>query len=146
MIPAATNVVSIRTFGGRFLDLAVLAKLDTTRVTDAGSTRTVLIVSGVLVLVSGALIAATVWFWRNTVPDPDALESLAFFEERVVDGVEDAEAAGRQRRPQLERRTRTGQRSGGHLRLHRGTRNRDSSDLREVTESPAGDRRRRRER
>lgn len=75
----------------------VLANLDTTRVTDSGSTSTVLIVSGVLVLAAIVLIVITVWFWRNTVPDPDALESLVFFEERVVDGAHDPDGPARQR-------------------------------------------------
>lgn len=82
--------------GGVF-DSVVQASLDTTRVTDAGSTRTVVIVSGVLVLVAFALIGVTVWFWRNTVPDPDALESLAFFEERVVDAADDGDAIQQRR-------------------------------------------------
>lgn len=73
----------------------LIAKLDTTRVGDAGSTRTVLLVSAVLVIFAFALIGVTVWFWRNTVPDPDALESLATFEERVIDGTEDPEVERR---------------------------------------------------
>lgn len=66
-----------------------IANLDTTRVTDSGSTSTVVIVAGVLVIVAFVLIGFTIWFWRNTVPDPDALESLVFFEERVVDSAPD---------------------------------------------------------
>lgn len=76
---------------------AIVANLDTTRVTDEGSTRTVMIVSGILVMAALVLIGITVWFWRNTVPDPDALESLVFFEERVVDSVTEPDAVQRKR-------------------------------------------------
>lgn len=80
----------------------LLASLDTNRVTDEGSTRTVMIVSAVLVIVAIALLAVTIWFWRNTIPDPDALEPLAFFEERVVDGADEVVSAPRQRRRRTE--------------------------------------------
>lgn len=78
--------------------VSVSANLDTTRVTDDASTRTVMIVSLVLVIVAFVLIGVTLWFWRHTVPDPDALESLAFFEEKVVDGAEDVTVSDRRRR------------------------------------------------
>lgn len=81
-------VLAVSNVGGVLRPLLV-ANLDTTRVTDEGSTRTVMIVSLTLVAVAVVLIAVTLWFWRRTVPDPDALESLAFFEERVIDATED---------------------------------------------------------
>lgn len=59
-----------RTFG-------VLADLDTTEMSDSGSTRTVLAITLVLVIAAFVLGAVTVWYWRNTVPDPEALAPLA---------------------------------------------------------------------
>lgn len=82
---------------------SLVANLDTTRVTDAGSTRTVMIVSLVLVSIAVVLIGVTVWFWKHTVPDPDALESLTFFEERVVDGTEEVSVPRRERRHHIGR-------------------------------------------
>lgn len=100
---------NLRSFGGS----SVVANLDTTKLTDDGSTRTVLVVAGVLVVAAFVLIGVTVWFWRNTVPDPDALESLAFFEERVVDGTQDPDVVQRRR---LARATPEGDRFQGlHL-------------------------------
>lgn len=94
VVVLAADVLS----SGKAFLLAVLANLDTTSVGDAGSTRTVLFVSAALVLAAFVLIGVTVWFWRNTVPDPDALESLAFFEERVVDGTEEIGVTEKRRR------------------------------------------------
>ncbi len=87
---------------GEFFAQTFLANLDTTRVTDEGSTRTVLIVSIALVVVAFVLIGVTIWFWRRTIPDPDALEALAFFEERVVDGTEEISVPRRSRRHHTE--------------------------------------------
>jgi hypothetical protein len=120
---------------GSAIDSLLHASLDTTRVTDEGSTRTVMIVSGGLVVVALAVIGVTIWFWRNTVPDPEALESLAFFEERVVDGSEDADTVQR-RRPALSEREPI-----ERGRLHLPHRNR--VDRGESSEEPHGDRRRR---
>lgn len=98
------QTVGVMSFGAEVLSsgkaslAAVLANLDTTSVGDAGSTRTVLFVSVALVLAAFLLIGVTIWFWRNTVPDPDALESLAFFEERVVDGTEEIGTTEKRRR------------------------------------------------
>lgn len=55
----------------------VAAQLDTTEVTDSGSTRTVLAITVLLLLAAGVLAAITYWYWKNTVPDPEALASLA---------------------------------------------------------------------
>lgn len=90
----------------RSIVASVVANLDTTRVTDEGSTRTVMIVSLALVAIAVVLIGVTVWFWRHTVPDPDALESLTFFEERVVDGTEEVSALRRERRHHIGRHPR----------------------------------------
>lgn len=133
-------VANLLSLGGVF-DSAILANLDTTRVTDEGSTRTVLVVSGGLVLVAFIVIGVTVWFWRNTVPDPDALESLTFFEERVVDGADDDAVAQRRREPRSEGGA--GHRDGMHVpRRHRA----DplvEGDRTESARRPSKDRRRR---
>lgn len=55
----------------------VIAKFETTQVSDAGSTRTVLAVTFLLLVAAVALASVTVWYWKNTVPDPEALASLA---------------------------------------------------------------------
>ena len=58
-----------------------------------------MIVAAVLVIASFVLIAVTVWFWRNTVPDPEALESLVYFEERIVDSTSEPDESQRRRVP-----------------------------------------------
>ncbi len=50
--------------------------IDTESVSDAGSSITVLVVSLALVALGLALLAVTIWFWRLTRPDPDALGPL----------------------------------------------------------------------
>jgi hypothetical protein len=136
-------VANLLSLGGVF-DAAVLANLDTTRVTDEGSTRTVLVVSGGLVVVAFALIGVTVWFWRNTVPDPDALESLTFFEERVVDGAEDDVVAARRREPRSEEGS--GHRDGMHLpRRHRAGQVVEGDRTESAQRSPKNRRRRHRD-
>jgi hypothetical protein len=66
----ALNLQVNRVFG-------VVAQLDTTQVSDAGSTRTVLAITFLLLAAAVALAVVTTWYWRNTVPDPEALASLA---------------------------------------------------------------------
>lgn len=56
--------------------LGMLAELDTTELSDSGSTRTVLAITVILVIAAAVLGAITVWFWRTTVPDPEALAPL----------------------------------------------------------------------
>jgi len=120
---------------------SVVANLDTTKLADEGSTRTVLVVAAILVIAAFVLIGVTIWFWRNTVPDPDALESLVFFEERVVDGAQEPDVFIRQR----SARTAT---DGDRLRnLHVPVRQRRSgisrTDRTETSERPEGRRLRR---
>ena len=55
----------------------ILAKFDTTQVRDAASTRTVLAITFLLIAAAVALAIITAWYWKNTVPDPEALASLA---------------------------------------------------------------------
>lgn len=134
-VNAIWNVIS---FGGS----SAVANLDTTKLTDEGSTRTVLVVAGVLVVAAFVLIGVTIWFWRNTVPDPDALESLAFFEERVVDGDQEPDVVQRQR---TARRVSEGDRHHGLHFPARHHRDADASaDRTETSERSDGRRMRRR--
>ena len=57
-------------------------QLDTTEVTDAGSTRTVLAITALLLIAAVVLAVVTVWYWKNTVPDPEALASLTEMSEK----------------------------------------------------------------
>jgi len=50
--------------------------LDTTTVSDAGSTRIVMIVTFSLVAIGIGLGLLNFWFWRKTSPDPEALGPL----------------------------------------------------------------------
>jgi hypothetical protein len=121
---------------------SVVANLDTTKLTDEGSTRTVLVVAGILVIAAFVLIGVTVWFWRNTVPDPDALESLIFFEERVVDGEHEPDVVQRQR---MERTIPAdGRNNGLDLPVRYRRRFDPSADPTEVSERLDGRRSRRR--
>lgn len=58
------------------------AAIDTESVSDSGSSITVLVVSLTLVALGIALLGVTVWFWRLTRPDPDALGPLAVMSDR----------------------------------------------------------------
>lgn len=62
----------------------LVAELDTTAVSDSGSTATVLVITVLLVVAALALTVVTVWYWRNTVPDPEALASLADLSESTT--------------------------------------------------------------
>lgn len=53
-----------------------LAGIDTRSVGDAGSSVVVLVVAVALVAAGVALAGITVWFWRSTRPDPEALAPL----------------------------------------------------------------------
>jgi hypothetical protein len=133
-VNAVSNLLA---FGGSSL----VANLDTTRLTDEGSTRTVLIVSAVLVIAAFLLIGVTIWFWRNTVPDPDALESLVFFDERVVDEESPSEVVQRKRTARVS--PDEDKQHGFHL-PHRQRRNGDAAaDRTEVAERSEGRRRHR---
>ena len=56
--------------------------VDTTTITDSASTNTVLVVTGMLVLAGLAMVGLTVWFWRTTQPDPEALGPLVTMSRR----------------------------------------------------------------
>lgn len=53
-----------------------LAGIDTRSVGDTGSSVVVLVVALALVAAGVALTGITVWFWRSTRPDPEALAPL----------------------------------------------------------------------
>ncbi|MBU3688006.1 MAG: hypothetical protein B7C54_09795 [Acidimicrobiales bacterium mtb01] len=53
-----------------------LAGIDTRSVGDTGSSAVVLVVALALVAAGVALAVITVWFWRSTRPDPEALAPL----------------------------------------------------------------------
>lgn len=53
-----------------------LAGIDTRSVGDTGSSVVVLVVAMALVAAGVALTGITVWFWRSTRPDPEALAPL----------------------------------------------------------------------
>jgi hypothetical protein len=55
--------------------------IDTESVSDSGSSITVLVVSLSLVALGVSLLGVTVWFWRLTRPDPDALGPLVVMSE-----------------------------------------------------------------
>lgn len=57
--------------------IGMVAELDTTEVSDSGNTATVLVITLLLVVAALVLAGITIWYWRNTVPDPEALASLA---------------------------------------------------------------------
>jgi|GEM_PF-426932 len=59
-----------------------LASIDTESVSDAGSSNTVLAVTIALLVLGVGLLAVTVWFWRVTRPDPDALGPLIAMSDR----------------------------------------------------------------
>ncbi|MDA2966391.1 MAG: hypothetical protein O3B91_02565 [Actinomycetota bacterium] len=56
--------------------LASTMGVDTTSVSDAGSTRVVWIVTLLLIAIGIGLGVLNVWFWRKTKPDPEALGPL----------------------------------------------------------------------
>ena len=56
--------------------LASTLGLDTTSVSDAGSTRIVVIVTLLLIGLGIGLGILNIWFWRKTKPDPEALGPL----------------------------------------------------------------------
>ena len=62
--------------------MTLWAAIDTESVSDSGSSLTVLAVSLTLVALGVVLLVVTVWFWRLTRPDPDALGPLVVMSDR----------------------------------------------------------------
>ena len=60
----------------------VPAGVDTNTITDSGSTNTVLLVTALLALAGLVMAGLTVWYWRGTKPDPEALGPLVTMSRR----------------------------------------------------------------
>ena len=60
----------------------MIGGIDTQRVSDTGSSVTVLTVTILLVVAGIALSVVTIWFWRTTRPDPEALGPLTVMSRR----------------------------------------------------------------
>ena len=77
--------------------------LDTTTVNDAGSTRIVVIVTLLLIVLGIGLGVLNVWFWKQTKPDPEALGPLVEMSSRKFAELEPIEQRHRldQLRPSL---------------------------------------------
>jgi len=57
--------------------LSLVSGIDTTRLSDSSSSRVILLITLVLILLGCLMIALTVRFWKSSQPDPDALGPLA---------------------------------------------------------------------
>ena len=77
--------------------------LDTTTVSDAGSTRIVVLVTLSLIALGIGLGVLNIWFWRKTKPDPEALGPLVEMSSRKLAELELIEQRHRldQLRPSL---------------------------------------------
>ena len=62
--------------------VAWLTTIDTESVSDAGSSNVVLAVTLALIVLGIGLLGVTVWFWRATRPDPEALGPLVAMSDR----------------------------------------------------------------
>jgi len=62
--------------------VAWLTTIDTESVSDAGSSNVVLVVTLALIVLGIGLLGITVWFWRATRPDPEALGPLVAMSDR----------------------------------------------------------------
>ena len=83
--------------------LASSLGLDTTTVSDAGSTRIVVLVTLSLIALGIGLGVLNIWFWRKTKPDPEALGPLVEMSSRKFADLELIEQRHRldQLRPSL---------------------------------------------
>ena len=83
--------------------LASSLGLDTTTVSDAGSTRIVVLVTLSLIALGIGLAVLNIWFWRKTKPDPEALGPLVEMSSRKFADLELIEQRHRldQLRPSL---------------------------------------------
>ena len=57
--------------------LSLVSGIDTTRLSDSSSSRVILLITLVLILLGCLMIVLTVRFWKSSQPDPDALGPLA---------------------------------------------------------------------
>lgn len=102
------DAVGSGTFSDRLSEMFVVRfastlGLDTTTVNDAGSTRIVVIVTLLLIVLGIGLGVLNVWFWRQTKPDPEALGPLVEMSSRKFAELEPIEQRHRldQLRPSL---------------------------------------------
>ena len=102
------DAVGSGTFSDRLSEMFVVRfastlGLDTTTVNDAGSTRIVVIVTLLLIVLGIGLGVLNVWFWKQTKPDPEALGPLVEMSSRKFAELEPIEQRHRldQLRPSL---------------------------------------------
>ena len=102
------DAVGSGTFSDRLSEMFVVRfastlGLDTTTVNDAGSTRIVVIVTFLLIVLGLGLGVLNVWFWKKTKPDPEALGPLVEMSSRKFAELEPIEQRHRldQLRPSL---------------------------------------------
>ena len=102
------DAVGSGTFSDRLSEMFVVRfastlGIDTTTVNDAGSTRIVVIVTFLLIVLGLGLGALNVWFWKKTKPDPEALGPLVEMSSRKFAELEPIEQRHRldQLRPSL---------------------------------------------
>jgi hypothetical protein len=102
------DAVGSGTFSDRLSEMFVVRfastlGLDTTTVNDAGSTRIVVIVTLLLIVLGIGLGVLNVWFWKQTKPDPEALGPLVEMSSRKFAELEPIEQRLRldQLRPSL---------------------------------------------
>ena len=102
------DAVGSGTFSDRLSEMFVVRfastlGLDTTTVNDAGSTRIVVIVTFLLIVLGIGLGVLNVWFWKKTKPDPEALGPLVEMSSRKFAELEPIEQRHRldQLRPSL---------------------------------------------
>ena len=102
------DAVGSGTFSDRLSEMFVVRfastlGLDTTTVNDAGSTRIVVIVPLLLIVLGIGLGVLNVWFWKQTKPDPEALGPLVEMSSRKFAELEPIEQRHRldQLRPSL---------------------------------------------
>ena len=102
------DAVGSGTFSDRLSEMFVVRfastlGIDTTTVNDAGSTRFVVIVTFLLIVLGLGLGVFNVWFWKKTKPDPEALGPLVEMSSRKFAELEPIEQRHRldQLRPSL---------------------------------------------
>ena len=102
------DAVGSGTFSDRLSEMFVVRfastlGIDTTTVNDAGSTRIVVIVTFLLIVLGLGLGVLNVWFWKKTKPDPEALGPLVEMSSRKFAELEPIEQRHRldQLRPSL---------------------------------------------
>jgi len=65
--------------------------VETTTVSDSGSTAVVLVVTGLLVLAGLGMSALAYWYWKSTIPDPESLGPLHSMSARSFAALDEVE-------------------------------------------------------